>query len=938
MNEITVKNPLAKFFIGWDRLPSKSDPRIPFFLILLCYVTVGITFLGFNRSPGQVLVIVLTTCLLDMVFSAIFRKKVIFPLSAAITGMGLSILVNTAHGLWLPALPAFFAIASKYLITVNGRHLFNPNLFGLLVAVILGEGMISPSPAYQWGGYTAISFFVVTAALSLFVFKINRNALIISFLIFYSMNLAVRAWFTQHHVPPETIILGTLTAPAFYLFTFFMITDPATSPNSKTGQIFMAFFISFVDLIFHKFEALSTLFKAAFLFYTLMFIYRAYQAYRQQPTQFFKQVKNYWQRPVTIGFVGLLGIFLYQSAHTFNLQKNPDFSFEKLSAEQQGISSRPSKIMEEVDPKVEHLAKWIMAQGDGVSVADVNNDGLPDVFVTYSLKDKNDRSALYLNQGNFQFKRHPLPALDDFINNYKQEGLAATGLFFDYDNDGDQDLYLATGFGTPRFLHNSLKESGVLQFQDKTVEMNLKEHTTSMSANVADFNQDGRLDLIVGNSLRTQLGQYDRQQNLNIFELPEAEYDGDRRAFDFMHRTWHNAANGGENVLYLNSDDGFARQSNDAWGFNGTRWTLDVGVGDLNNDGWPDIYLANDFGPDQMFINQQGSMFKTVEGKLVGELGRDTYKGMNSTIADFNNDGNQDVYVSNVHVALQAEGSLLWINNGQVDKSGYKAFKDSAMAMNALNESRFGWGAAAVDIDRDGRLDILQANGMVNDNYDDKYDGCPDYWYWNEKVALTGPDVHGYADSYADLRGRCIYPHDKKRVYMNNGDYFVDVADVVGWSDTEVARGVAVADFDNDGDMDVMVSQPFAPLAIYKNNSMDKSWLGVNLVGNGISCNSDAIGSRVELIYSEETSLPFQMREVVASNGLLSQSERRLLFGLDDYSGQVKLKVKWCGMGDAEVIEVNTNQYNTIYQKASMLANASHSVFIEPQTSADSAK
>ncbi|WP_144395310.1 FG-GAP-like repeat-containing protein [Pleionea sediminis] len=914
MTELVIKNPLARFYSNMDRFPSRKDPRIPFFFILLTYVLVGVTFLGFNRSPGQILIIVMTTCILDMAFSALFRKKIVFPLSAAITGMGLSILVNTAHGLWLPALPAFFAIASKYLITVNGRHLYNPNLFGLLVAVILGEGMISPSPAYQWGGYTAISFFVVTAALSLFVFKINRNALIISFLIFYSINIFIRGWLTQHHVPAETIILGTITSPAFYLFTFFMITDPATSPNSKSGQIFMAFFISFVDLILHKFEALSTLFKAAFLFYTLMFVYRAFQAYRQQPLNFLKQIKSYWMRPVTIGVVGLIGISIYQAAHTFNLQKAPDFSFEKISTEGAGIESQPSNILQEVDPRIKHLSKWIMAQGDGVSIADVNNDGLPDLFVSYSLKQESARSALYLNKGNFNFQRHPLPAIDEFIKNFKEEGLAATGLFFDYDNDGDQDLYLATGFGYPRFLHNNLIEKGYLEFIDNTELLNLRDYTTSMSANVADLNQDGRLDLIVGNSLRTQLANYEQAPNFSIFDLPAAEHEGDRRAFDFMHRTWHNANNGGENIIYLSGDDGFSKQSNEAWGFSGTRWTLDVGVGDLNNDGWPDIYLANDFGPDQMFINQEGYRFKTIEGKLVGELGRDTYKGMNSTIADFNNDGNQDVYVSNVHVALQAEGSLLWINDGTVNETGYKAFTDSAMAMNALNENRFGWGAAAVDINRDGRLDILQANGMVNDNYDEQYEGCPDYWYWNEKVALTGPEVHGFADSYADLRGRCIYPHDKKRAYINEGQYFVDVADQVGWSDTEVARGIAVADMDNDGDMDVLVSQPFAPLAIYKNQSAAKSWVGVKLVGNGYSCNRDAIGSRVELIYGSETELPMQMREVVASNGLLSQSERRLMFGLDDYQGNVKLKINWCGQGETAIVDIKTNQYNVIRQ------------------------
>ena len=92
----------------------------------------------------------------------------------------------------------------------------------------------------------------------------------------------------------------------------------------------------------------------------------------------------------------------------------------------------------------------------------------------------------------------------------------------------------------------------------------------------------------------------------------------------------------------------------------------------------------------------------------------------------------------------------------------------------------FGWGAAAGDMDLDGRLDIVQANGMVDNAYDRLYPGCPDYWYWNDKIALTRPDVHGFADRWADLRGRCIFGAEANRVYLNQGRHFVDVASQVG--------------------------------------------------------------------------------------------------------------------------------------------------------------
>ena len=107
-----------------------------------------------------------------------------------------------------------------------------------------------------------MAVFVVTAALVLFVFKIRRNALILSFLLFYFLELAYRAWLTRWHVPPETLFMGTLTSPAFYLFTFFMITDPATSPSSRRDQIVMALAIVLIDLWLHQYESLFTLFYA----------------------------------------------------------------------------------------------------------------------------------------------------------------------------------------------------------------------------------------------------------------------------------------------------------------------------------------------------------------------------------------------------------------------------------------------------------------------------------------------------------------------------------------------------------------------------------------------------------------------------------------------------------------------------------------------------
>jgi|GEM_PF-210302 len=962
---------------NWERMPSWTDPRLPVLGILGCYILLGITVLGFNRSPAQILLIIGSACGLDVLFHWLFRgRKLLFPLSAAITGCSLSILTNFSHGMWVPLVPVFFAIASKYLILFKGRHVFNPALFGIVMSLLLAKGAISVSPAYQWGGSMAMVAFIVTAALLLFALKIKRTPLIVSFLILYALQSALRAYMMRDLVPPETIFLGTFTAPAFYLFAFFMITDPATSPRSRASQIGMSLTIVALDLFLHKYETLSTIFYAGFIYFGLRFIrlwlteiwqggvsrYKSARRSQQQigrqnqpglsprrafssrtkrrlflgiglRRRLFLPAMQGIYRWTVISIIGLGGLLFYQTVIVARDAVKPDFQLVEIAADAAGMTARPGSLLEQVDPRIQHVGKWLLSVGDAVAVADADNDGLQDIFLTYPLKDGRDRAALYLNQGDFQFERFPLPVLDSLVTNPEQQGIASDALWFDYDNDSDADLFLAVGYGNSRLLQNRLVETGQLDFVEVSTTAGIEDYTVSVTANALDANRDGKLDLFVGNAMNTHLPDYDRPTRFNIFQLPEPEHSDDRRMFNFMHRTWHDADNGGENLFYLNQGDRFQKQEIDDWGLAGNRWTLDIGTGDVNGDSWTDLYLANDFGPDQLYLNQQGKEFTLVRGTLVGELSRDTYKGMNASLGDVDNNGKLDIYVSNVHQSLQAEGSLLWMNRGDVERDRARAFKDEATQRNALNENRFGWGGAMGDLDRDGKLDILQANGMVDDSYDRHMRGktqakpgailpartfshpisqasCPDFWYWNAQIGLTNPDIHGYADRWADLRGRCIFPYQKNRVYLNRGKQFIDVAEQVGWTEKTNSRGIALADLDNDGDLDVLVTHLFAPVSIYRNDATAKSWLGLQLIGNGDRCNRDAVGTRV--IVKSKTGQ--QLREVQASNGLSAQGDRRLLFGLGDARGKVSVDVYWCGSATPQTLHLNPNRYHSIQQ------------------------
>lgn len=875
----------------------RRDVRIPFCLILAAYVSLGLSVLGFGRSVAEVLLTVVVCVGLDYALNKLFRKdRGGFPWSGCITGLGLSILLNYGYQTWLVLLPAFLAIASKHLFTFEGRHAFNPGMFGVVAAVFLADGLISPSPAYQWGGSTAIAALVATMALAVFVFRINRTPLLVSFFVFYSLQMLLRAYVMRHHLPMETIILGTYTSAPFFLFMFYMITDPMTSPQGPRAQIATALAITVVDLFLHMKGSYTTLFRALFV------VQAAVLVWRHGRSIFAVGVRSYWRARSIGSYAKRLALIVPAAAllvaaygrPALRLYAPPAFTFSEVPASQTGITSEMSNVLEEVDPRVRHIAKWILSVGDAVAVADLDCDGDQDVFLTNTLKRPEDRCALYLNEGPLSFVRAPLPAMDERCRHPEQHGLPACAVFADYDNDGDQDLFVGMGYGPSVLLRNTLMETGQLLFEDVSLTSGTEDFAVCLAALFVDYDQDGRLDLFFGHALAPLLPGYSTPTPLTIFNLPQPEHPGDRRMFHFMHSTWNNAENGGTNVLFRNAGGGtFQRLNATDLKMPESHWTLAINAADLNQDGWPDLYCANDFGPDDCYLNESGRSFRRLRGTFFGTVGRDTYKGMNCSIADFDRNGWLDVYVSNVHAPLQAEGSLLWMLRPGSENSAAPEFSNEAARRGALNEKRFGWGAAAGDLDHDGWTDIVQVNGLFDDRLDKRFEKPRDYWYVNEKLARTGPEVHAYADMWGDIRGYSIWGRQKNRVLLNDGGNFTDVAELTGLAEPDNARGAALADFDNDGDLDLLITHQHGPATIYSNTlaATAANWIGLDLRGDGVAVNRDAINVRVELTCGDGSVT--QCREVQNVTGFSAQGDRRLLFGLGSVTNTASARIIW---------------------------------------------
>jgi enediyne biosynthesis protein E4 len=540
-----------------------------------------------------------------------------------------------------------------------------------------------------------------------------------------------------------------------------------------------------------------------------------------------------------------------------------------------------------LDAKLAHIMPQVASMGAAVSVADVDGDGHPDLYVTNSKEGSKNR--LYRNRGDGTFEevaeRFGVADL-----NHPDTGVSMGSVFGDYDNDGFEDLFLYR-WGRPDLFRND----GGKGFTRVTGAA-LPAWANLNTAVWLDYDRDGRLDLFFG-------GYY--SERLNLWSLADAR---------IMPESFEYANNGGRKYLYRNLGGGRFEEVSAKVGLASTRWALAAVAADLRGTGYPDIFIANDYGVSELFINE-GGRFREV-GRASG-VGYAPKSGMNASVGDVLNQGRLAIYVSNI----SEEGILLQGNNLWVPTGGTKDLPTYENMARAMGVDLGGWsfGAQFGDLNNDGFLDLYLVNGYVSAARDESY------WYDYSKVAGGHQIVIGDAGNWPAMGNRSLAGYQPKKVWMNDGaGGFIDVAQMIGATDRYDGRSVALADLSGRGVLDVVVANQKGPLLLYRNEiPLDRQWIAFDLQGGcrsgaaadgaPASCsNRSAIGAQVELFWSGRQ----QVQEVSGGSGFCAQNQRRLHFGLGGRGAIDKAVIRWPSGKTQQLDRPDANRVHRVQEPA----------------------
>ena len=519
------------------------------------------------------------------------------------------------------------------------------------------------------------------------------------------------------------------------------------------------------------------------------------------------------------------------------------------------------------DARLAHIMPQVAAMGAAVSVVDVDRDGWQDLYVTTSKEGGLNR--LYRNQGDGTFT-DVASAMGVADVNRSGTGVSMGAVWADIDNDGWED-FLLYKYGRPELFRN---EEG-RRFTAVGERAGLPRWVNANSATWFDYDADGRVDLFLA-------GYWPEQVDLWKLETTR-----------IMPESFEYANNGGRKYLLRNRGDGTFEDRTEAMGITSRRWTLAVTAADLAGDGYPDLFLANDYGVSELFENRGGRRFVDIAEQA--GVGRTPKSGMNASVADVFNDGRLAIYKTNISEPGQlVQGNDLWVPTSRDDdrrgrssdrpgdRSDPPEYENLATTL-GIDLGGWSWGAQFGDLNNDGTQDLYLVNGYVSAGE------RTSYWYDFSVIAVGHSNIIGDAANWPAMRGRSLSGYQRKRVWLNDGvGRFTEVAQVVGATDTYDGRAVALADLGNRGALDVIVANQKGPLLVYRNSAdAARHWIQFEL--QGTRSNRSALGARVELQWNGRR----QLQQVSAASGFSAQNQRRLHFGLGDSTAIDRVTIRW---------------------------------------------